>query len=124
VAKTPVKVTVNPTESVAQEAPADPNVAIDVRGRRLTIKQIDVLYESRLARIVGAEAASNTTYMLGYVFPAVSVSCIDGDEVMPPASQREIDALIQRLGREGISAVMQHLQAQVESTDEAAAIKN
>lgn len=108
----------------AQPAPADANVVTDSLGRKLTVKTLDILYESRLARIVGAEAAANATYMLGYVFPAVSVVAIDGEDVPLPQTQLEIDASITRLGREGLTAVMRHIEAQAKAGSEDGAVKN
>lgn len=92
---------------VAEDAAADAqpsNVVTDSRDRTLKLVEPDVLTESRLVRMLGEDAAFNAAYMEAYVFPAVSVAEIDGDEVTFPTTQREVDALIQRLGREGIGA--------------------
>lgn len=92
----------------------------DALGRKLKIKPIDVLYESQLARMFGAEAATNPTYMMGFVYPAASVCEIDGVPCPRPTSQKEIDDAIQRLGREGFAAFMQHLQAELEQVKQMA----
>lgn len=116
----------NPAESPAAEARPD-NVVVDGRGRTLKISEPDVLTESRLVRMIGQDAAFNAAYMEAYVFPAVSVAEIDGDPVDFPTTQREVDALIQRLGREGIGAaamyrVNKRKAEQKEAED--AAVKN
>jgi hypothetical protein len=93
---------------------ADKVVTItDALGRQLKLRPIDVLYESQLTRMFGAEAATNPAYMMGFVYPAASVCEIDGVPCPRPASQKEIDDAIQRLGREGIVAFMQHLQSEL-----------
>lgn len=111
----------NPTES----APQADNVVIDGRGRALKIQSPDVLTESRLIRLIGQEAALNSAYLGGYVFPAVSVIEIDGEPMGFPTSQREIDALIQILGREGLSAAIMHLSPkEKEVAEQKDAVKN
>jgi len=100
-------------------------IVVDSKGRSLKIKPLDVLYESRLTRTLGGEVAMNMAYMLGFVFPAASVCEIDGEEVPAPQTQREIDASIQRLGREGLTAVMTYMQEKVGTQVETeAGIKN
>jgi len=89
-------------------------VLTDILGRKLKIKPIDVLYESQLTRIFGSEAAANLPYMMGFVYPAASVCEIDGVAYPRPTSQQEVDEAIQRLGREGFAAFLQHMQLEVE----------
>jgi len=96
-------------------APADEAVVLtDILGRKLKIKPIDILYESQLTRIFGAEAAANLPYMMGFVYPAASVCEIDGVAYPRPTSQQELDEAIQRLGREGFAAFLQHMQLEME----------
>lgn len=89
-------------------------VLTDVRGRKLKIKPIDVLYESQLTRLFGTEAAANLPYMMGFVYPAASVCEIDGVAYPRPTSQKEVDEAIERLGREGFAAFLQHMQSEME----------
>lgn len=89
-------------------------VLTDVLGRKLKIKPIDILYESQLTRMFGTEAAANLPYMMGFVYPAASVCEIDGVPYSRPASQQEVDDAIERLGREGFAAFLQHMQSEVE----------
>lgn len=84
----------------------------DSLGRTLKIKPLDVVYESRLARMLGAEATSNATYMMGFVLPAASVFEIDGVALTKPTTVQELEDSIARLGREGIAAFMQHVQSE------------
>lgn len=91
----------------------------DVLGRKLRILPLDILYESQLTRMFGAEAA-NLPYMMGFVYPAASVCEIDGVPYPRPTSQQEVDDAIQRLGREGFAAFLQHMQSEVEKIKQVA----
>lgn len=91
----------------------------DVLGRKLKILPLDILYESQLTRMFGAEAA-NLPYMMGFVYPAASVCEIDGVPYPRPTSQQEVDDAIQRLGREGFAAFLQHMQAEVDKIKQGA----
>jgi len=108
----------------AAQAPAEPklpdNIVIDAKGRTLKLGELDVLAESRLIRLVGAEAAINQAYMQCYVFPAVAVVEINGEPMPLPQTQREIDAAISRLGHEGVNAVIDHWAKQRKKLDEEA----
>lgn len=77
-------------------------------GRKLAIKQPDILQEARIVRAMG-DSASNAVYMSAYVLPAAFVVAIDGESVLFPRTEREIEGLIQRIGRDGIDAVRKHL---------------
>lgn len=86
----------------------------DKLGRILTIQEPSILQESRLVRTLG-ETASNAAYMTAYALPAIMVTAINDDEVFFPANQLQVDALIQRLGREGMGAVMDHIITSAEA---------
>lgn len=77
-------------------------------GRKLTIQQPSILQEARIVRAMG-DSSSNAVYMSGYVLPAVYVTAIDGEPVIFPNTQREVEGMITRLGREGLEAVIEHL---------------
>jgi hypothetical protein len=114
------------TSSVAaEELPA--NVVIDARGRRLVIEEPDFLTESRIMRAIG-DASSNQHYVLAYVMPAVMVVEIDGTKVPPPVTNQQVEAAITRVGREGMLAVLGHIEAKAkvatEAADTADALKN
>ena len=88
-------------------AKPDP-VVVDDKGRRLSVREPDILQESRLVRLMG-DAAMNAAYMNGYVMPAVMVSAIDGVAMPFPSTVLEVEAAIQVLGRGGMEAVMSHV---------------
>jgi hypothetical protein len=115
-----VKARIN-TEARGAAASAGPGegtdeVIVDGVGRRLKLRQIGVLDESRLVRMLGSEAAQNVVYVTGYALPAVSVEEIDGVHAPFPSNQAQLDALIQRVGREGIAAVLTHRQAKADES--------
>lgn len=114
-----VKVTLKQPGGSPPSGPTDSEAAevTDSLGRKLTIKEPDILQEARLSRVVGADASTNIGYMLGYVMPAAMVTAIDGDDLIFPMTEREIDAAIKRLGRPGIGAVMAHLTSKGKNTE-------
>lgn len=107
----PVKITMNetPTDQVMAKA-SESEVIKDSCGRSIKLKNPGVLAQYRLVKMIGAESAKNEVYV-NMLVPLLWVSEIDGDSVGVPLSEREIEALIQRLGEEGISAIVGHMQA-------------
>lgn len=93
-----------PSEQVVAKA-AESFTVTDARGRVIVVKKPGVLAQYRLIETLGA-SASNETYV-AMVLPLIYVAAIDGDTVLPLGRKSEIDALIQRLDEEGLSAVMQ-----------------
>lgn len=114
-----MKVTRHETDSpaVTQAAP-QPDTVVDKLGRVLTLKEPDILAESRLVRLVG-DAAMNHAYMIAYVTPAAMVIAINGESQSFPQSELELNAAIQRLGREGQTAVLSYLNAKAKASQEA-----
>jgi hypothetical protein len=112
------KLTLNDAPAAQAAAKPAPQASSDVvvrdsLGRDLTLREPGILDESRLARLMG-DSSTNMGYMLGYVTPAAMVVAIDGVEMPFPRSEPQVDAAIQRLGREGLAAVMGHLTAQAQ----------
>jgi hypothetical protein len=110
-----------PSALLASALPKASNETVlpDSLGRMLTIKEPDVLDESRLARLMG-DSSTNMGYMLGYVTPAAMVVAINGEELPFPRTELQVDAAIQRLGREGLGAVMAHLTKEAAAAQAAA----
>ena len=78
----------------------------DSKGRKLGLRRLDFLEEFRIMETVGPELASNQTYM-GMLNPLLFLAEIDGESVEIPRNKRQVEALIQRAGREGFSAVFE-----------------
>ena len=113
-----MNVTINQEQvSNKTELAANPMQVTDSRGRVLKLRKLDILSESRLVRMLGQDAVTNTIYMNGYVLPTVMVSEIDGEAQFLPISEREMEALIQRLDNDGIEAVLNHLKATAEDKE-------
>ncbi|MBB5508157.1 hypothetical protein [Paraburkholderia atlantica] len=98
------------------------DMLVDPEGRRLKVKKLDFLAESRVMRLLG-DASTNQGYVMGYVFPAVSVREIDGEAFAVPSTQKELDAAIIRLGEKAAPLVLQKLLG-VTPDDEVDAVKN
>lgn len=77
----------------------------DDRGRKLTLKKPGILKRLNLIKIVG-EHAANAMYWVN-VAPVLYLAAIDGEAVAQPISQMQLDALLQRLDDEGITAIVQ-----------------
>jgi len=76
----------------------------DSRGRRIVLKRPGVLAQYRLVEVLGA-TAENKVYM-SMTMPLLFVVSIDGEPVHPPATKREIEALVQLLDDDGLAAVI------------------
>jgi hypothetical protein len=114
------KVTISKTEvGAAKPAPT----VTDAKGRVLTLVEPDVLAPYRLVRIVGAEAAENRVYT-NMIFPLLYLKKIDDEDMIPFQTIREVEALIQRLGHDGVrklrAGVEQHFSGGDEKEDNAA----
>ena len=101
----PVRVTVQETatEHLIKDALKDV-VIPDKRGRKIKLVKPSALAQFRLVKVVGGEAAANQIYM-NMILPLIFVAEIDGDQVLFPNNERELEALIQRLDEDGITAV-------------------
>ena len=78
--------------------------ATDTRARALTIKPPTALDRLRLFKAVGPVLAENPRYV-GYATLAMAVTAIDGVPVPPPANEAQVEALVERLGDDGLVAV-------------------
>ena len=75
----------------------------DALGRRLVMRRLNALDRLRLFKAVGPALAENAAY-LGMGLLAVSVSSIDDIPLPAPASEAQLEALIAKLGDEGLDA--------------------
>jgi len=84
-------------------------VVTTAAGSKITLKKPGVLSQFRLVRMLG-DAAKNQVYV-GMVMPLTYIIEIDGHPVAFPNSEREIEALITRLDENGVTTVMEGVQA-------------
>ena len=94
----------SPTQTLIRDAVKEASIT-DALGRRLTLRKPDVLAQYRIVKLVGGETAKNEVYM-GMIQPIIFLHAIDGDQVFFPRTESELEANIQRLGDEGLAAVM------------------
>ena len=83
------------------------NAAIEVsdaRGRALSLRRLNALDKLRLFKAAGPVLAQNPLW-LGMATLATAVTSIDSVPVPPPVNEAQIEALVGKLGDEGISAI-------------------
>ena len=102
-----------PSQSIVREATKTVTI-IDGKGRSLTLRRLTALDTLRLFKAAGPVLAQNEPWlsMAGLTF---SVLEIDGIPVPPPATESQIENLIDRLGDEGLAAIADTVQDQLES---------
>jgi hypothetical protein len=114
------KVTIKPSEAII--AAANAVEFVQAGDMRIGIKRPGVLQQFRVVEILG-DSAKNETYM-NMLAPILWVSEIDGEPEAPPTTKREIESRIQRLGEEGISAIIRHMNSKVSAGNGEEALKN
>ncbi len=88
---------------------AEPVVLSDAKGRKLAVRDLSALEQLRLLRAIGPDQSMNQPYVMS-VQAAASVVSIDGVPCAKPTNERQIDAMIDRLGDDGLAAVQLHQQ--------------
>jgi len=74
----------------------------DSKGRVFKLKEPSPIAQYRLAKILGPELASNSAYMM-MVMPLLYVVAIDGEPVAFPQGERQVEALVMKVGKSGIN---------------------
>jgi hypothetical protein len=102
-----------PTQAIVREA-VKTFTATDGKGRRLVLRRLTALDTLRLFKAAGPVLAQNEPWlsMAGLAF---SVLEIDGVPVPPPATEPQIESLINRLGDEGLAAIADVVKDQQEA---------
>lgn len=88
----------------------------DDRGRILTVRTIGPRDRMRLFKAIGPVNSRNDPYV-GTATLAYSVSEIDGEPVPIPATEIAVEALVDRLGDDGINAVAKVMMHRMGITD-------
>ena len=99
-----LKETVSSPSNELIEKANQPVTVTDARGRVITLKKPSVLAQYRLVEMVGGDTAANQTYMT-MIMPLMFITKIDEEFVIAPQTKRELEALIQLLDEDGITAV-------------------
>jgi hypothetical protein len=99
------KLTVNetPTAQLLANAAAEFLVE-DSKGRVFTLQRPGILAQFRIVEVMGASADIQT--YRGMVTPLIYIAAIDGDPIAKPVNKLQLEALIQRVGDEGLDAVV------------------
>ena len=85
-------------------ADADPQIVVDSAGRRISVRAFGPLDRLRLFEAAGAELARNDRW-LGMAAIACAVSEIDAIPYLFPHSKATVEAMMLRLGDDGVAAV-------------------
>lgn len=101
---TQVTVRSSDTPSAAAAAAPSPLSVRDSRGRTIGLRELSVLDQMRLLRRLGGENSPFFTFCMRLA----RVASIDGDRVNIPHSDLMFEALADRLGEEGITALVMH----------------
>lgn len=92
------------TPSIAAAAAPSPLSVRDSRGRTIGLRELTVLDQMRLLRRLGGE---NSPFF-SFCMRLARVASIDGDPVQIPETDLRFEALAQRLGEEGVTALVVH----------------
>ena len=97
--------------------------AVDKKGRRLLLRRLTALDTLRLFKAAGPVLAQNGPWlsMAGLAF---SVLEIDGVPVPPPATEPQIESLIDQLGDEGLAAIAAMLNEDLKEPETKAQVEN
>jgi hypothetical protein len=101
-----------PSQSIVQAA-AGTTTATDRNGRRLLLRRLTALDTLRLFKAAGPVLAQNEPWlsMAGLAF---SVLEIDGLPIPAPATESQIENVIERLGDAGLAAVADTLKDELD----------
>lgn len=92
-----------PSETILSSATRHTEL-VDCRGRLIKIQRLTALDTLRLLKAAGPTLAHNQPW-LSMAMLAVSVKEIDHVPVPTPASEAQIEALVERLGDDGMEAI-------------------
>jgi hypothetical protein len=105
-----------PTESILSGARREIK-AQDRRGRIIVARRFTALDTLRLLKAAGPDLSRNEAW-LRMAMLAAAVTSIDSVPVPAPGNEAQIEAIVEKLGEEGLEAVADILD-QVEQTDQA-----
>lgn len=99
----PGKVAETPSQQIVGDAAKEYPIQ-DASGRTITLRKPGILAQYRLIETLG-DSARNEVYV-SMVMPILFVTAIDGNAVTALSKKSEVEALIQRLDEDGITAVV------------------
>ena len=104
-------------------AAAASHTVTDAGGRNLLLRRLTALDKLRLFKAAGPALAQNQPW-LGMAMLACSVAAIDDVPVPPPVNEQQIEALVSRLGDNGIAAAASALATEPAQASQAEMVAN
>lgn len=104
-----------PSQTIVREATKSLNT-VDKKGRRLTLRLLTALDTLRLFKAAGPVLAQNEPW-LSMASLAFSILEIDGVPVPAPATEAQIESLIDKLGDHGLAAIADSIRDQPTESD-------
>jgi hypothetical protein len=89
------------------------DVVSDRSGRKMELRRVGVVEQLRLFKALGPELSENRAYF-GLAKLAAAIAMIDDVPVPLPANEAGIEAVLERLGDDGVEAVGAYLSADAE----------
>lgn len=109
------------------QRPVAGDIIVDARGRKLKLREdLTFLQEMDLKALAGPERAPNTEW-ISWVMIAARIDEIDGVAIPFPRNEATLRAMIQRVDRDGVVAIVEKLIPQDDDGllgSEATAAKN
>lgn len=93
----------SPSETIVGGA-SEMKYRTDARGRKIGVVKPTALLRYRLMKILGPESSRNEVLM-GNAMLAFLVRSIDGEQIVVPNSERQLEVMIGRLDDDGLFAV-------------------
>jgi hypothetical protein len=115
------KITIKPASDEIIAA-ANTIETIAVGQMTIGLKRPGILSQYRIVEVVG-ESAKNEVYM-GMINPILWVHEVNGEHQPAPSTKRELEALIQLLGEEGVVAIADHITLHLPSKEGVESVKN
>lgn len=106
------------TQNELEQKASTPNTAwhSDARGRVITVRKMNALQVYRLTKVLGQHAANQATLDMATL--ASTVCRIDTQDIAFPASDKDIEFVIQQLDFDGIAAAAEAMKKLSASDEE------
>jgi hypothetical protein len=91
-----------PSEKIIVNNPYDGKILTDARGRKIRLKQADILDEFDLMGALGTESSNPIYYMYAQI--VLHIATIDDQVMEAPKTKGEFRAAIKRIDRDGMEA--------------------
>ena len=104
-----------PTDSITARS-LTLRTVVDELGRTITVRQLTALDTLRLFKVAGPELARNQPW-LSLATLAFSVVEIDSVPVPAPATEAQVERLVERLGDEGLNAIADDIESELALSD-------